>query len=84
MENATKVIPIVTPFNTGKVLIGCHHIRYERNPITRDGYRLQSALLASKKPRNADRADRIVLIVMASIAVLLPLASYVFNWKLGG
>ncbi len=80
MAHAAKV----TPYNTGKVLIGSHYVHYERNEITRDGYRLQSALLASKKPRNADRADRIVLIAIATIAVLLPLASYVFNWKLGG
>ncbi len=80
MAHAAKI----TPYNTGKVLIGCHYVHYERKTITRDGYRLQTALLASKKPRNADRADRIVLIAMASIAVLLPLASYVFSRKLGG
>ncbi len=80
MAHAAKV----TPYNTGKVLIGCHYVNYERKTITRDGYRLQTALLAPKKARNADRADRIVLISIVSIAVLLPLASYVFNWKLGG
>ncbi len=74
----------VTPYNTGKVLIGCHYIRYDRKPMTKDGIRLQNALLSSKKPRNADKADRIVLIGVLAITVLLPLASYVFNWKLGG
>ncbi len=80
MAHAAKV----TPHNTGKVLIGCHYVNYEKKAITSDGYRLQSALLAANKPRNADRADRVVLICVVAVSVLLPLSAYVFNWKLGG
>lgn len=80
MAHAAKA----APYNTGKVLIGCHHVRFEAHRMTRDGLRLQSALLASNKPRDADKADRIVLIGVLAIAVVLPLASYVLGWKLGG
>lgn len=80
MAHAEKI----TPYNTGKVMIGCHYVQYEQKAMTRDGLRLQSALLLSKKPRNANKADRAVMVCVIAISVILPVASYVFNMKLGG
>lgn len=67
----------------GKVLIGCkYNPGYEKHVMTKESFFLQKLLL--DKPRNADRADRMVITACLAIAVLLPLAAYVFNWKLGG
>lgn len=70
-------------FDTGKVLIGCKYDPgFDKHVMTQESHFLQKLLL--NKGRDADKADRIVLIGMLAIAVLLPLAAYVFNWKLGG
>ena len=70
-------------FDTGKVLIGCKYDPgYEKHVITQESLFLQNLLL--DKPRDADKADRIVLTACLVIAIALPLAAYVFNWKLGG
>lgn len=70
-------------FDTGKVLIGCKYDPgYDKHVMTQESFFLQGLLL--NKPRNARKADRIVLTGMLAIAALLPLAAYVFNWKLGG
>lgn len=70
-------------FDTGKVLIGCKYDPgFDKHVMTQESHFLQKLLL--NKSRDADKADRIVLIGMLAIAVLLPLAAYVFNWKLGG
>ncbi len=70
-------------FDTGKVVIGCKYDPgYEKHVMTKESFFLQGLLL--DKPRNADKADRIVLISILVISVLLPLASYIFDIKLGG
>lgn len=70
-------------FDTGKVLIGCkYNPGYEKHAMTEESFFLQKLLL--NKPRNADKADRMVLTACLVIAIALPLAAYVFNWKLGG
>lgn len=84
MEKPAQTIRVVTPYNTGKMMIGYHYVDYKNHPMTQDGFRLQSALLASRRQRDADKDDRIVLIGMIAIAIGLPIAAYVFNWTLGG
>lgn len=84
MKYTKQIERVITPYHTGKMMIGCHYVNFRKQVMTRDGIRLQSALLAHKKPRNADKADRIVLICMVVIATCLPIAANLFNWKLGG
>lgn len=70
-------------FDTGKVVIGCKYDPgYEKHVMTKESFFLQGLLL--DKPRDARKADRIVLTGVLVIGILLPLASYVFNIKLGG
>lgn len=84
MEYTKQIERVITPYNTGKMMIGCHYVNFRKQVMTRDGIRLQSALLAHKKPRDADKADRIVLICVIAIAISLPIAAHLFNWTLGG
>ena len=71
-------------FDTGKVLIGCkYNPGYQKHAMTEESFFLQKLLL-DKKPRDADKADRIVITVCLAVAIVLPLAAYLFNWKLGG
>lgn len=84
MECTKQIERVVTPYNTGKMMIGCHYVNFRKQIMTQDGIRLQTALLAYNKPRNANKADRIVLICMIVTAICLPIAANLFNWKLGG
>lgn len=82
-----KKYPIVTPYNTGKMQIGCHYVEFKPHPITRDGALLQRALLNDKRnatERNEALADKIVWYSICAIAIGLPLCAYLFDIKLGG
>lgn len=42
----------MTPYNTGKVLIGCLYTpKFKPHPMTQDGLRLQRALLNSRRAK---------------------------------
>ena len=42
----------MTPYNTGKVLIGCLYTpKFNPHPMTQDGLRLQRALLNSRRAK---------------------------------
>jgi len=70
-------------FDTGKVLIGCKYDPgYDKHVMSQESFFLQKLLL--NRPRNPAKADRIVMIGCIAISIVLPLAAYVFNWKLGG
>ena len=70
-------------FDTGKVIIGSKYDPgFEKHEMTQESLFLQGLLL--DKPRDADKADRIVMTSILVISILLPLAAYVFNIKLGG
>lgn len=70
-------------FDTGKVLIGCkYNPGHEKHLMTQESFFLQKLLL--DKPRDADKADRIVAVGCLVVTVLLVIGVHAFGWNLGG
>ncbi|MDD3965363.1 MAG: hypothetical protein PHD99_04945 [Candidatus Moranbacteria bacterium] len=58
-----------TPFNTGKVLIGCNYQPSQRRTFTKDELKVQDALLRIK--RKIDW-DGVVIVVVLAALILSP------------